>query len=396
MIKIGFRKNLLYLFLLVISFFLRRTLEIILDEVTGLHNSLIFCFLMCLGQIIGGALIYCYQKSFFEKKEKILDKKIIYELIQTERELRMSDDISKIRLLVFFAAFFDLEEFIITDIFIPKIADLSKTITLRLCCIMTITSSLICTYTLKYKIGRHQIFSLTILGMISLIIIIIELIYRSKINDIGNHIISYFLVLFHYFFISLTDVIERYLVDYDYINAFEILMLEGIASFIITAIYSIFINPFKEISIVYKRIEASNFILLIFLLFLFIVLSAFINIYKILCNILYSPMAKSLSCYFLTSIFIIYHYINKNDFMINGEQNIIYFLMSLAFSVLIDIFGLIYNEFFILKCFGLSKETYDGISVRAKESEIELSDFKNDNIDNIDNEEYVKTSSFVL
>ena len=396
MIKIGFRKNLLYLFLLVVSFFLRRTLEIILDEVTGLHNSLIFCFLMCLGQIIGGALIYCYQKSFFEKKEKILDKKIIYELIQTERELRMSDDISKIRLLVFFAAFFDLEEFIITDIFIPKIADLSKTITLRLCCIMTITSSLICTYTLKYKIGRHQIFSLTILGMISLIIIIIELIYRSKINDIGNHIISYFLVLFHYFFISLTDVIERYLVDYDYINAFEILMLEGIASFIITAIYSIFINPFKEISIVYKRIEASNFILLIFLLFLFIVLSAFINIYKILCNILYSPMAKSLSCYFLTSIFIIYHYINKNDFMINGEQNIIYFLMSLVFSVLIDIFGLIYNEFFILKCFGLSKETYDGISVRAKESEIELSDFKNDNIDNIDNEEYVKTSSFVL
>ena len=396
MIKIGFRKNLLYLFLLVVSFFLRRTLEIILDEVTGLHNSLIFCFLMCLGQIIGGALIYWYQKSFFEKKEKILDKKIIYELIQTERELRMSDDISKIRLLVFFAAFFDLEEFIITDIFIPKIADLSKTITLRLCCIMTITSSLICTYTLKYKIGRHQIFSLTILGMISLIIIIIELIYRSKINDIGNHIISYFLVLFHYFFISLTDVIERYLVDYDYINAFEILMLEGIASFIITAIYSIFINPFKEISIVYKRIEASNFILLIFLLFLFIVLSAFINIYKILCNILYSPMAKSLSCYFLTSIFIIYHYINKNDFMINGEQNIIYFLMSLVFSVLIDIFGLIYNEFFILKCFGLSKETYDGISVRAKESEIELSDFKNDNIDNIDNEEYVKTSSFVL
>ena len=393
MIKIGFRKNLLYLFLLVISFFLRRTLEIILDEVTGLHNSLIFCFLMCLGQIIGGALIYWYQKSFFEKKEKILDKKIIYELIQTERELRMSDDISKIRLLVFFAAFFDLEEFIITDIFIPKIADLSKTITLRLCCIMTITSSLICTYTLKYKIGRHQIFSLTILGMISLIIIIIELIYRSKINDIGNHIISYFLVLFHYFFISLTDVIERYLVDYDYINAFEILMLEGIASFIITAIYSIFINPFKEISIVYKRIEASNFILLIFLLFLFTVLSAFINIYKILCNILYSPMAKSLSCYFLTSIFIIYHYINKNDFMINGEQNIIYFLMSLVFSVLIDIFGLIYNEFFILKCFGLSKETYDGISVRAKESEIELSDFKNDNIDN---EEYVKTSSFVL
>ena len=396
MIKIGFRKNLLYLFLLVVSFFLRRTLEIILDEVTGLHNSLIFCFLMCLGQIIGGALIYWYQKSFFEKKEKILDKKIIYELIQTERELRMSDDISKIRLLVFFAAFFDLEEFIITDIFIPKIADLSKTITLRLCCIMTITSSLICTYTLKYKIGRHQIFSLTILGMISLIIIIIELIYRSKINDIGNHIISYFLVLFHSFFISLTDVIERYLVDYDYINAFEILMLEGIASFIITAIYSIFINPFKEISIVYKRIEASNFILLIFLLFLFIVLSAFINIYKILCNILYSPMAKSLSCYFLTSIFIIYHYINKNDFMINGEQNIIYFLMSLVFSVLIDIFGLIYNEFFILKCFGLSKETYDGISVRAKESEIELSDFKNDNIDNIDNEEYVKTSSFVL
>ena len=385
MIKIGFRKNLLYLFLLVISFFLRRALEIIIDEVTGLHNSLIFCYLMCLGQIVGGSLIYWYQKSFYEKKEKIIDKKILYELIQTERELKMADDINKIRLLVFFAAFFDLEEFIITDVIIPKMGALSKTITLRLCCIMTITSSLICTYTLKYKIGRHQIFSLIILGMISLIIIITELIYRSKIFDIRNHIISYFFLLFHYFFLSLTDVIERYLVDYDYINAFEILMLEGITSFILTAIYSISINPFKEISIVYKRIETAKFIALIFLLFLFIVLSAIINIYKILVNILYSPMAKSLTCYFLTSPFIIYHYLNKNDFIVKGKRNDIYFLISLVFSVLIDVFGLIYNEFFILKCCGLSKETYEGISVRAKESEIELSNYKHDSIDLIDN-----------
>ena len=382
MIKIVFRKNLIYLLLLIISYFTRRIIAIILNGF-GLINSLIFSFLMCLGQIVGGSLIYWYQNSFLNKKEKIQEKKYLYELITTERELTMADNMHKIRLLIFFAAFFDLEEYIIISFFIPKLVNLSATITIRLCCIMTITSSIICTHTLKSRIGKHQIFSLIILGLISCIIIILEFIYTTKDVNIGKYIISYSCVVFHFIFLSFTDVIEKYLVDYNYINPFQILMSEGIINFLLSSIYSIFYNPFDKISHIYQEKETGKFTLLIFLMLLYSVLSAFVNIYKLLCNVLYSPMTKSLASYFLSSPFIIYHYVMGNDFINDGEKNTFYFIISLVFSVLIDIFGLIYNEFFILKCFGLSKETYDGISIRARESQTELNDFKNSDNNNI-------------
>ena len=83
-------------------------------------------------------------------------------------------------------------------------------------------------HTLKSRIGKHQIFSLIILGLISCIIILLEFIYTTKDVNIGKYIISYSCVVFHFIFLSFTDVIEKYLVDYNYINPFQILMSEGI------------------------------------------------------------------------------------------------------------------------------------------------------------------------
>ena len=372
MIKIAFRKNHIYLVFAFISYFIRRIISILLSKIFGLSTSLLFCHLMCLGQIIGGSSIYFYQKSFLDKKGKYTHKRIIYKLTRRERTLKKADNVHKIRLLIFFASFFDLEEYFITTYFIPKIAKLSTTASFRLSCIMTIMSSLLCFSSFKYKIGKHQILSLIILSIIFLITYSLEFVYKPDKVNLSNYIVSYVLLFFHFLFRSFTDVTEKYLGDYDYMNPFQIITTEGIISFVFITIYSFFDNPFKEVGDIYTNISKGEFVLLIFLLFLYFVLCGFVNVYKIICNLLYSPMAKSLASYFLNSAFIIYHYSLGNDFLVEGEKNILYFLISIIFSILVDFFTLIYNEFIILNFWGLSVETHPEIADRSSSSELQV------------------------
>jgi len=373
MIKLSFRKNLIYLLLCIISYLLRRTLSIVISENFGLDNSLIFCFLMFLGEIVGGLVIYRKQISFLNKTKKKEQNNLAYKYGKKKAELKRADKWPKITILIYFASFFDLIEFIILYNFIPKIADLSATSTLRLCCIITITSSIFCYYTLRFKIGKHQIFSLVIIAICLSIITTFEFIYKPKDIYLGNYILSYLFIICYYIFLSFTDVTERYLYDYNFLNPLFILMTEGISGFITTLLYSIYQNPFKEIEIIKKDIGISKFIILIILLVLYSFISSFVNIYKILCNILYSPMTKSLGAFFLNSGFIIYHFIQKNDFLIDGKSNFFYFIINLVFSILIDFLALIYSEFVILNFCGLADDTHIGIAHRAnKVEEIEM------------------------
>ena len=155
MIKISVRKNLIYLLLLFISYTLRRIVIILLDKIYGLDNSLIFSFLMIIGEILGGLVIYLYQCTILKqcKKKK---SKFMTGIIQNTGKMKRADKGIKIFFLLFLASFFDLVEYLIITNFIPEIAELSTTSTLRLCCIMTITSSLICIFTKIYKIARHH------------------------------------------------------------------------------------------------------------------------------------------------------------------------------------------------------------------------------------------------
>jgi hypothetical protein len=239
--------------------------------------------------------------------------------------MKRADKGLKIFFLLFLASFFDLEEYLIITNFTPEIAELSTTTTLRLCSIMTITSSIICIITLIYKIARHRIFVLIILGIFSGIIIILDFIFKPKNIYFWKYVISYLLVLCHFIFLSFTDVIEKYLAEYDYLDTFQMILSEGIFSFIMISIYSIFQNPLKEVSVVYNEISTGQFVLLIILLILYAVFSAGVNIYRIFCNILYSPMTKSLASYFFISPFIIYQFIDGNDFIYEGERNYVYF-----------------------------------------------------------------------
>ena len=182
----------------------------------------------------------------------------------------------------------------------------------------------------------------------------------------GNLFFAYILTLLSLAFITLTDVIEKYLTEFDFINPFIILVVESIFGIILVFSYLYEKNPFVEIIKFYGELDTGNFILLIFLLFLYFVFSAGTNIYKLLSNVLYSPMAKSFAIYLLNPFIITYSYFYENDFLSNGEPNALFLVINIILSIIIEFFGCIYNEFFILKCLGLEYETHYIISTRSQ------------------------------
>ena len=130
----------------------------------------------------------------------------------------------------------------------------------------------------------------------------------------------------------------------------------------------------------YEEINTSNFMLLIFMLFLYFICSGLLNSYKIYCNVIYTPMARTLIDYFFNPFFNIYYFIVKDDFC----NNFLYFLISEIICIIIDFFGCVYNEYIILFCCGLEHDTSDAIIERSLEKER----FSNNTI-NIENDDYI-------
>ena len=81
------------------------------------------------------------------------------------------------------------------------------------------------------------------------------------------------------------------------------LMIEGIFGLIITSMYALYENPFKEIKYNYKHKNKEFFLLFIFLL-LYFLFSGGRNIYRILTNKIYSPMTKIMADSFLDPLLI--------------------------------------------------------------------------------------------
>ena len=73
-------------------------------------------------------------------------------------------------------------------------------------------------------------------------------------------------------------------------------------------------------------------------------------------------MIKSLSGYIIIPILNIINFQFKIDFY----ESAIYFAISEVLNIIIEFFGLVYNEFIILFCFGLDHDTNLGISKRAE------------------------------
>ena len=271
-----------------------------------------------------------------------------------------------------------------------KIDNISITINQRFSIITTLTSSLLSFFVLNFKIGKHKKFTLISMSIVLVLYFGMEITFNTEYDKFFK---VFFMNILNLILITFMDVTERYLGDYDFTNPFGILAGEGFVIFILTAFYSIGKNPFGQLKQLYEEFETGKYILLIFLLFLYMLLSAGINIYKIHCNVFFSPIARTLTDYLFNPIYLIYSFFFENDFMYKGEQSIAYFIVSEFMSFIITFLGFVYNEYIILFCFDLESDTNYGIdrrSITLSESNDDDDDSDDDNEDNNENKEEIE------
>ena len=243
MIKIRTRHNLLYP-LMMFFFSISREIDSILISRIGFSGSLLLTFLMFSAEFVAGFCLYIYQNTFFNSNKKVTFMGI--RLIQGPSDIKHPDKFFKIYFLIFMAAYFDFIEFIITTIYISKYySDSSPTLYIRQRCILTLFTAFFCFYLLKFKLLRHQVFSLFVILGCLIIIIISEYIFEETPESSFDLTKILFFIFIDYFFNSFIELIDKYLLEYNYINPFKILMFEGIFGFIFTSIYSLKEDPSK-------------------------------------------------------------------------------------------------------------------------------------------------------
>jgi len=247
---------------------------------------------MFFSEFIVGLSIYMYQLKFFKHNKKTNVRKSSIKLIVTHNEISYPDSIFKIYILIFIATYFDFVVFILISYYFPQFENISKSLNVRLGGSLTLSSFILSYFLLKIKIFKHQKVSLIIIFVCLLLIIIVEISFNIIYNKIKWNIFLIILLnIISFIFIGFQNNIEKYLLEYNYINPFQLLMLEGLIGLILSIIYSLLDNPFKSI-IDYSKSEKIKFIYLLICLILFIILSGLRNSYKILTIRKYSPMIK--------------------------------------------------------------------------------------------------------
>ena len=391
MLKVTLRRNLIYPINLIIWESMRKLISILIFNLFNFKGSLIYTFLMFLGEFIGGFILYKYQNNFVEGKHN-LEKSLLkykFPLIQEKSEMKREDNFKMIFILLFITSFFDFFQFILSTYYINKIPKISSTLEMRLGGTLIIVSSLLYWYFLKFQLFRHQIFSLIIFGICVLLLIISEYFFQefNGIITIKDLTLAILFSIFSHISNSYHNIIEKYLIEFDFLNPFYILFIQGSMGLIFSIICICIENPFQEIKSIYDNNSIEWFILFIFLFLLYYIFGTLKNIYRMPTIMLFTPMNKHLADIIINPLYIIYYFVVGQDFKTEGEKNYLYFFTNLIILIIFDICGLIFNEFLILYCCRLDHNTYITISNRA--SKIEDSsissetDEGNDNVDNI-------------
>ena len=356
MIKIKFRKNLLYLLVYYISSFIDyNVIATIIFSKFNFNPTYACVLLFPVENIIGGLVVFLYQKHSIKSQEKM--KYFGMELLDNQKKV-INDAIWKKILLILFASYFSYFNTIVGAFYIMGYIPWSMD--LRLSSIQIISSTLICMYVFEFKLKKHHKVSLIIIGIFLFISMCIDssLIIYYKYKNIAVPMFQYFLTLYYYIGFSLNNCIEKYLVDINYMNPFIILLIEGVFQLAMAGIISIWTPPFEEFKS--KEIQA-NQVLFICLYVLFFILQIVVNVYRIYCNVIYSPMARSLIDYLLNPFVNIYFYFAEKDFF----DNLAYFIATEIICLIMSFFGCVFNEYIILYVYGLELETQDEIVYRA-------------------------------
>ena len=378
MIKFTTRPNMKYLVNLIIWSFVR---DIILDVITYLFHfsvTIIYLILSFLGEFIFGGITYLYQKRY--KKRKNLTKNDTFLAIHLiiNDKLKRSDSKWKIYFLIFLAGFSDFVDSILSIGLAPGLDRCSNSLENRMRGILIIFDALFYLFVLRLQIFKHQFFSIYVISICLIITIIIEFIFQD-INiflSFGKFVLLIFLIIIQILFNSLTDSIEKYLFEYNYVNPFKVLMIEGLVGLVFGFVYCFCYNPIPELKKFYEYDQNNKKIFPYIILFsvLFLILCGVQNIFRVVTNKVYSPMALALSQYFFNPIYIIFTLIVEKDFESKRGNTYLFFSLNLILTIIISLCGCVYNEFIILFFCGLQHETYKEISFRAAlpDSENEL------------------------
>ena len=324
-------------------------------EVYDLKYSLLFVLIMFLSEFVSGLSLFLYQKKNFINKNENEQVFMGIKLIKsTITNIPHPDSSLKIYILTFLISLLDFIEFLIQTYYCPiylKELGLNSndglyTFNTHLTSILALTSFLLYWKIFKSKIYRHQKLSLYIIFIYTIFIIVLDFFfeifhYNNKITEI---FIVFGLIFIEHFFYSIYEIIEKYLFEYNFMNPFQLLMIEGGFGCVIALIFILFFliisnSSFKEI--IFENFNEKNAFPLIVLLFIYFILCGARNTYKIVTNKIFSPMTLSLSYCILNPIMIII-YIIVNNIKEKEEDIIIIFydIPHLVLSLIIVFFFL--------------------------------------------------------
>ena len=365
MIKFALRRNLRYPLQLLIWNTLRDIENILIKHFFKFKNLEISTQLMFLGELIAGLIFYLYNKIISAKD--IGRKSSIFNLgINKAKNETAKDGQLKIFFLLFYAALLDLIQFSLFlhyDTFI----NISGSLEQRFRGIFTIDLALLYCYILKFPIYKHQKFSLIVIGVSVLIIFITEFCFQEFdiFCSFGQFIVVLILIFFMLIITSLGQIIEKYLIEVDKLSPFYILMIEGIFGIILSTVAIITTKAPERTKKMKENLSNTEFVFLIIANIIYIILSGGKNIFRLVTIKIFSPMTSTFMDYILNPFYIIYYFSSGNDFLHNGESNYAYFIINLILSLVITFCGFVYNEFVILFCCGLERNTHDQVTLRS-------------------------------
>ena len=165
--------------------------------------------------------------------------------------------------------------------------------------------------------------------------------------------------------------------EYNSINPFYMLMIEGIYGIILSFITFIVLFIFfpENFSI---ETYGQNYLLIILLLLFFFLLSGGRNSYKEITNKIFSPMTLSLSYCILNPLILIYYAITSNKAKDDDYLKILHFFINIFISLIIVFAGCVYNEVLILYCCSLEKDTFLEIRNRGMRDSVICDDMNDD------------------
>ena len=372
MIKFAVRRNLIYPFQYLLWSIIR-DIEVDLTNLFLMNNLIITTPIMFLGEFLAGLIFYVYQKKILSKNKT--DKEpnsFVMKFMKTKHKIVEGNKV-KIIFIIFTIAFYDFVQFFLSFP-LSKFINLSGSLEKRLRGTYTIVCAIFSYYKLGLPIFKHQYFSLIAILICIIITILTECIFQefNIFLSYRQFFLALLIVFLIQFFHSLEESLEKCLFVYNDLNPFLLLMIEGIFGLIFCLIYSFFYSFIDNIIEFKKEKSTSEFAILIFCLFMYMILSGGKNIFRLITTRIFSPMTTTFVIYMYNPLTLSFSYAFGNDFKSHGESNLAYFLLNLIISLILSFFGGVYNEFIILFCCGLERDTHNQVTQRS-ESERQLS-----------------------